>query len=117
MKLEGVGSSLALPDRVLTFVRDHPLMDEPVHPLENRPLLVQPDTQYCQLAAHRVAALSGQQHHVLYLGTGERLWVGRTALLGGGQQALLERKVAGILPPPLDLSVGSPQRMGTCIRL
>ncbi|KAJ6658533.1 hypothetical protein lerEdw1_019920 [Lerista edwardsae] len=69
MKLVGIGSSLALPDRVLTFVRDHPLMDEPVRPLENRPLLVQPDAQYRRLAAHRVAALSGQQLDVLYLGT------------------------------------------------
>ncbi|XP_042322877.1 semaphorin-4F isoform X2 [Sceloporus undulatus] len=69
MKAEGIGSSLALPDRVLTFVRDHPLMDEPVLPLENAPVLVVPGVQYVRLAVHRVAALSGQEHHVLYLGT------------------------------------------------
>ncbi|XP_028600497.2 semaphorin-4F [Podarcis muralis] len=69
LKLEGIGSTLALPDRVLTFVRDHPLMDEPVHPQQGSPLLVQLNTQYCRLAAHRVRALSGQEYDVLYLGT------------------------------------------------
>ncbi|XP_077157540.1 semaphorin-4F isoform X2 [Paroedura picta] len=69
MKLAGFGSSLALPDRVLTFVRDHPLMDEPAYPLENRPLLVKPDARYRRLAVHRIRALSGQEHDVLYLGT------------------------------------------------
>ncbi|KAL8206399.1 UNVERIFIED_CONTAM: hypothetical protein K2H54_002216 [Gekko kuhli] len=69
MKQAGFGSSLALPDRVLTFVRDHPLMDQPASPLENRPVLVKPDTRYRRLAAHRVRALSGQEHDVLYLGT------------------------------------------------
>ncbi|XP_054845856.1 semaphorin-4F [Eublepharis macularius] len=69
MKLAGIESSLALPDRVLTFVRDHPLMDQPAHPLENRPVLVKPGTQYRRLAVHRVKDLSGQEHEVLYLGT------------------------------------------------
>ncbi|XP_053111644.1 semaphorin-4F [Hemicordylus capensis] len=69
LKQKGVGSSLALPDRVLTFVRDHPLMAEPIQPLENQPLLVQPDTQYRRLAVHRVRGLSGQEHHQLFLGT------------------------------------------------
>ncbi|XP_062991204.1 semaphorin-4F [Elgaria multicarinata webbii] len=69
MKRKGISSSLALPDRVLTFVRDHPLMDELVAPLENRPVLVMPDTQYRRLAAHRVRSLSGEEHDVLYLGT------------------------------------------------
>ncbi|XP_062836924.1 semaphorin-4F [Anolis carolinensis] len=66
---EGIGSSLALPDRVLTFVRDHPLMDELVLPLDNAPVLVVPGARYLRLAIHRVASLSGQEHHVLYLGT------------------------------------------------
>ncbi|XP_044284791.1 semaphorin-4F [Varanus komodoensis] len=68
-KWEGIASSLALPDRVLTFVRDHPLMDGPVAPLEKRPVLVSPGTRYCRLAAQRVRALSGKEHDVLYLGT------------------------------------------------
>nr|XP_056711700.1 semaphorin-4F [Euleptes europaea] len=68
-KLAGFRSSLALPDRVLTFVRDHPLMEQPASPLQNRPMLVKLDTRYRRLAVHRVRALSGQEHEVLYLGT------------------------------------------------
>uniref|UniRef100_A0ABM5GL42 Semaphorin-4F isoform X2 n=1 Tax=Pogona vitticeps TaxID=103695 RepID=A0ABM5GL42_9SAUR len=69
LKTEGISSSLALPDRVLTFIRDHPLMDELVYPLDRSPLLVVPGTSYQRLAVHRVKALSGQEHPVLYLGT------------------------------------------------
>nr|XP_009669671.1 PREDICTED: semaphorin-4F isoform X1 [Struthio camelus australis] len=69
MKLTGFGSSLALPDRVLTFVRDHPLMDQAVHPLESGPLLVNLDMPYRSIAVHRVKSLSGLEYDVLYLGT------------------------------------------------
>ncbi|XP_050802037.1 semaphorin-4F [Gopherus flavomarginatus] len=69
MKLAGFGSSLALPDRVLTFVRDHPLMDQIVHPLEMGPVLVKLDTQYLRIAVHRVRSVSGQEYDMLYLGT------------------------------------------------
>ncbi|XP_015416979.1 PREDICTED: semaphorin-4F [Myotis davidii] len=40
MKLQQFGSSLSLPDRVLTFIRDHPLMDRPVLPADGHTLLV-----------------------------------------------------------------------------
>ncbi|XP_074848208.1 semaphorin-4F isoform X1 [Carettochelys insculpta] len=69
MKLAGFGSSLALPDRVLTFVRDHPLMDQIVHPLEMGPVLVKMDTLYLKIAVHRVRSISGPEYDVLYLGT------------------------------------------------
>ncbi|TFJ97960.1 ecto-ADP-ribosyltransferase 5-like [Platysternon megacephalum] len=69
MKLAGFGSSLALPDRVLTFVRDHPLMDQVVHPLEMGPVLIKLDTQYLRIAVHRVRSVSGQEYDMLYLGT------------------------------------------------
>ncbi|XP_074848209.1 semaphorin-4F isoform X2 [Carettochelys insculpta] len=61
MKLAGFGSSLALPDRVLTFVRDHPLMDQIVHPLEMGPVLVKMDTLYLKIAVHRVRSISGPE--------------------------------------------------------
>ncbi|XP_004691629.1 PREDICTED: semaphorin-4F isoform X1 [Condylura cristata] len=69
MKLQQFGSSLSLPDRVLTFIRDHPLMDRPVFPPEGRPLLVTTDTAYLRVVAHRVTSLSGKEYDVLYLGT------------------------------------------------
>jgi plexin B len=67
MKLQQFGSSLSLPDRVLTFIRDHPLMDRPA---EGHPLLVTTDTAYLRVVAHRVTSLSGKEYDVLYLGTG-----------------------------------------------
>ncbi|XP_032099334.1 semaphorin-4F isoform X2 [Sapajus apella] len=69
MKLRHFGSSLSLPDRVLTFIRDHPLMDRPVFPADGHPLLVTTDTAYLRVVAHRVASLSGKEYDVLYLGT------------------------------------------------
>ncbi|XP_060043553.1 semaphorin-4F isoform X3 [Erinaceus europaeus] len=69
MKLQHFSSSLSLPDRVLTFIRDHPLMDEPVFPPEEHPLLVTTETAYLRVVAHRVTSLSGKQYDVLYLGT------------------------------------------------
>lgn len=70
MKLQQFGSSLSLPDRVLTFIRDHPLMDRPVFPTDDHPLLVTTDTAYLRVVAHRVTSLSGKEYDVLYLGTG-----------------------------------------------
>ena len=70
MKLQQFGSSLFLPDRVLTFIRDHPLMDKPVFPADGRPLLVTTDTAYVRAVAHRVPSVSGREYDVLYLGTG-----------------------------------------------
>uniref|UniRef100_G1QJY9 Ssemaphorin 4F n=1 Tax=Nomascus leucogenys TaxID=61853 RepID=G1QJY9_NOMLE len=70
MKLRHFGSSLSLPDRVLTFIRDHPLMDRPVFPADGHPLLVTTDTAYLRVVAHRVTSLSGKEYDVLYLGTG-----------------------------------------------
>ncbi|XP_059798653.1 semaphorin-4F isoform X3 [Balaenoptera ricei] len=69
MKLQQFGSSLFLPDRVLTFIRDHPLMDRPVFPADGHPLLVTTDTAYLRVVAHRVPSLSGKEYDVLYLGT------------------------------------------------
>ena len=70
MKFQQFDSSLSLPDRVLTFIRDHPLMDRPVSPADVHPLLVTTDTAYLRVVAHRVASLSGKEYDVLYLGTG-----------------------------------------------
>uniref|UniRef100_G1QDY6 Sema domain-containing protein n=1 Tax=Myotis lucifugus TaxID=59463 RepID=G1QDY6_MYOLU len=68
-KFQQFNSSLSLPDRVLTFIRDHPLMYRPVLPADGHSLLVTTDTVYLRVVAHRVASLSGKEYDVLYLGT------------------------------------------------
>lgn len=57
------------PDRVLTFIRDHPLMEESVSPRNKMPMLVKQDTRYRKMAVRNVAALDGKVYEVLYLGT------------------------------------------------
>ncbi|XP_006880886.1 PREDICTED: semaphorin-4F isoform X2 [Elephantulus edwardii] len=69
MKHRQFASSLSLPDRVLTFIRDHPLMDTPVLPADSHPLLVTTETVYVRVVAHTVTSLSGRDYNVLYLGT------------------------------------------------
>ncbi|XP_038601655.1 semaphorin-4F [Tachyglossus aculeatus] len=69
MKVSGYSSSLSMPDRVLAFARDHPLMDQAVRPDESCPLLISEGASYRQLTGHRVASLSGKEYDVLYLGT------------------------------------------------
>ncbi|XP_034424623.1 semaphorin-4F isoform X1 [Hippoglossus hippoglossus] len=53
LKAEGLGSSLNLPDKVLTFVRDHPLMENSV---TAAPLLVRKGTRYTKLAVTQIGA-------------------------------------------------------------
>lgn len=73
LKAEGYETSLKLPDKVLTFVRDHPLMDNSV---SAAPLLVRKGTTYTKVAVTQ----TGRKGAVLHLGTGKR------ALVGGGKE-------------------------------
>uniref|UniRef100_G1QEN5 Sema domain-containing protein n=1 Tax=Myotis lucifugus TaxID=59463 RepID=G1QEN5_MYOLU len=68
-KFQQFNSSLFLPDRVLIFIRDHPLMDRPVLPADGHSLLITTDTVYLRVVGHRVASLSGKEYDVLYLAT------------------------------------------------
>uniref|UniRef100_A0A3P8WHS3 Ssemaphorin 4F n=2 Tax=Cynoglossus semilaevis TaxID=244447 RepID=A0A3P8WHS3_CYNSE len=63
LKSEGFESSLKLPDKVLTFVRDHPLMENSV---SAAPLLVRKGVTYSKLAV----TLMDSGIAVLHLGTG-----------------------------------------------
>ncbi|XP_004696500.1 semaphorin-4F, partial [Echinops telfairi] len=117
MKLQQFGSSLALPDRVLTFIRDHPLMDKPVLPVNSHPLLVTTETVYLRLVVHTVTSLSGKDYDVLYLGT-EDGHVHR-AVRAGAQLSVLEDLPLFSEPQPIEsmklyhewLLVGSPNEV------
>lgn len=67
-KEEGYDSSLKLPDKVLTFVRDHPLMENSV---VAAPLLVRKGIQYTKLAVTHTGVGDERRGAVLHLGTGE----------------------------------------------
>lgn len=67
LKAEGFESSLKLPDKVLTFVRDHPLMENSVN---SAPLLVRKGIRYTKLAVTRAPGGEERRGMVLHLGTG-----------------------------------------------
>lgn len=68
LKAEGFESSLKLPDKVLTFVRDHPLMENSV---TAAPLLVRKGVTYTKLAVMQTGVGEERRGAVLHLGTGE----------------------------------------------
>lgn len=59
------------PDDVVTFVRNHPVMFNPIYPMGRRPLVVRTnaDYKYTSVAVDQVAAADGN-YQVLFLGTG-----------------------------------------------
>ena len=67
------GSTKDSPDEVLQFVRDHPLMFQPVRPRRGRPVLVKThlSQQLRQIVVDRVEAEDGV-YDVIFLGTGRR---------------------------------------------
>ncbi|XP_041420657.1 semaphorin-4D isoform X3 [Xenopus laevis] len=62
-------SSLNLPDMTLQFVKDHPLMDDSVTPVGNKPKLVLRKVIYTQIVVDRVKALDGNSYEVMFLST------------------------------------------------
>lgn len=68
-------SSLNLPDKTLQFVKDHPLMDDSVVPIDNRPRLIKSDVNYTQIVVDRTQALDGTIYDVMFVSTGRsRPW-------------------------------------------
>ena len=72
---QNINSSLLLPDKTLQFVKDHPLLADPVLPIGNGPRLIAKDVNYTQIAVERVPALDSNVYDVLFTGTGTcALW-------------------------------------------
>ncbi|XP_030006860.1 semaphorin-4D isoform X2 [Sphaeramia orbicularis] len=69
MRQQNISSSLHLPDKTLQFVKDHPLLEDPVLPIGNRPRLITKDVNYTQIVVERVAALDGNIYDVIFTGT------------------------------------------------
>lgn len=59
------------PDDVVTFVRNHPVMFNPIYPVGRRPLVVRTNAnyKYTSVAVDQVMAADGN-YQVLFLGTG-----------------------------------------------
>lgn len=70
-KAENFKSTLNLPDKTLQFVKDHPLMDDSVTPIGDRPRLIKRDVKYTQIVVDQVRALNDTLYDVMFIGTGE----------------------------------------------
>ncbi|XP_077479172.1 semaphorin-4D isoform X1 [Stigmatopora argus] len=69
MRQQNINSSLHLPDKTLQFVKDHPLLEDPVLPIGNRPRLITKDVNYTQVVVERVRALDESVYDVIFTGT------------------------------------------------
>uniref|UniRef100_A0A3P9JA36 Semaphorin 4D n=2 Tax=Oryzias latipes TaxID=8090 RepID=A0A3P9JA36_ORYLA len=69
MRRQNINSSLHLPDKTLQFVRDHPLLEDPVLPIGNKPRLITKDVNYTQIVVERVEALDGNTYDIIFTGT------------------------------------------------
>ncbi|XP_053199326.1 semaphorin-4F [Scomber japonicus] len=86
MKAEGFESSLKLPDKVLTFVREYPLMENSV---TAAPLLVRKGIKYTKLAVTQTGSKDERRGAVLHLGT-DRGELHRVAVVGQNATLLHE---------------------------
>ncbi|XP_038633610.1 semaphorin-4D-like isoform X2 [Scyliorhinus canicula] len=69
IRKDGFQTSLDLPDRTLQFVKDHPLMDDIVNPINKQPTLIKEQTKYTQIVVDRVVAINLKEYDVIFLGT------------------------------------------------
>nr|XP_055035820.1 semaphorin-4D isoform X2 [Misgurnus anguillicaudatus] len=81
-RMQNINSSLQLPDKTLQFVKDHPLLEDPVLPIGNGPRFITKDINYTQIAVERVKALDGNVYDVIFTGTDKGL-LHKTVLLEG----------------------------------
>ncbi|XP_038628290.1 semaphorin-4E-like isoform X2 [Tachyglossus aculeatus] len=65
----GYNTSLDLPDKTIQFVRDHPLMDDTVKPIGNRPVLLKRGSNYTRIVVDRIIGLDKKTYDVLFLAT------------------------------------------------
>ncbi|XP_034354965.1 semaphorin-3G [Arvicanthis niloticus] len=100
------GSTKDYPDEVLQFVRDHPLMFQPVRPRLGRPVLVKTHLaqQLRQIVVDRVEAEDGT-YDVIFLGTDSGSVLKVIALQGSGlrepEEVVLEELQVFKVPTPI----------------
>ncbi|XP_021059420.1 semaphorin-3G [Mus pahari] len=100
------GSTKDYPDEVLQFVRDHPLMFQPVRPRRGRPVLVKTHLaqQLRQIVVDRVEAEDGT-YDVIFLGTDSGSVLKVIALQGSGstepEEVVLEELQVFKVPTPI----------------
>ncbi|NWW54662.1 SEM4E protein, partial [Pedionomus torquatus] len=95
----GYNTSSDLPDKVLQFVRDHPLMENSVNPLGDRALLLRRGSNYTRIVVERVTALDKQTYDVMFLGTDDGYL--HKALSCDGEMFIVEEFQLFLSPAPV----------------
>lgn len=68
---EGINQSLGLPDRTLQFIKDKPLMDQAIQPIDEKPQLVRRGATFTRIIINQAQAADGNKYHVMFVGTEE----------------------------------------------
>uniref|UniRef100_A0A8D0EM26 Sema domain-containing protein n=1 Tax=Strix occidentalis caurina TaxID=311401 RepID=A0A8D0EM26_STROC len=115
----GYNTSSDLPDKVLQFVRDHPLMDNSVNPIGNRPVLLRRGSSYTWIVVDRVTGLDKQTYNVCCIGTDDGYL--HKAFNCDGEMFIVEELQLFLSPEPVQslrlssekgmLYIGSPSRV------
>ncbi|NWU69980.1 SEM4E protein, partial [Pterocles burchelli] len=104
----GYNTSADLPDKVLQFVRDHPLMDNSVNPVGDRPALLKRGSNYTKIVVDRVPGLDNQTYDVMFLGTDDGYL--HKAFSCDGEMFIVEELQLFLSPEPVQSLQLSPEK-------
>ncbi|KAK2827693.1 hypothetical protein Q7C36_018619 [Tachysurus vachellii] len=88
-RMQNITNSLLLPDKTLQFVKDHPLMADPVLPIGQGPRLTAKDVNYTQIVVERVTALDNSVYDVLFTAT-DKGFLHKSVVYEGGSHIIEE---------------------------
>ncbi|XP_053504255.1 semaphorin-4D [Ictalurus furcatus] len=86
---QNITNSLLLPDKTLQFVKDHPLMADPVLPIGHGPRLTAKGINYTQIVVERVTALDNNVYDVLFTTT-DKGFLHKSVVYEGGSHIIEE---------------------------
>ncbi|XP_060791373.1 semaphorin-4D isoform X2 [Neoarius graeffei] len=88
-RMQNINNSLLLPDKTLQFVKDHPLMADPVLPIGHGPRLTAKDVNYTQIVVERVTGLDNIIYDVLFTAT-DKGFLHKSVVYEGGSHIIEE---------------------------
>ncbi|XP_063817981.1 semaphorin-4G [Pseudophryne corroboree] len=104
----GYNVSEDLPNKVLDFVKLHPLVSEHVKPIGEKPLLFKRNIIYSRIAVDRVTALDKEQYDVLFLGT-DNGWIHKAVVINDRVHIIEEIQVFKTPQPVENLVISKKQ--------
>ncbi|XP_072915368.1 semaphorin-4C [Hemitrygon akajei] len=109
-RMSGYNTSLELPDSTLNFAKEHPLMDDLVQPVGERPLLIQKNVNYTRIVVDQVLSWNGIQYTVLYIGTGAG-WLQKAIMIGSKAHIIEEVQLFEEAQPVESLAISKKKKL------